>query len=91
MKQSNSITIVRRESDSEDEDEDKSVIIIAILTVLQSVLNFFIFLTGCEITKYQFIAGIIPLIGSISTSFLFVYSIIHKSSFSVKPFIAYHV
>ncbi|GMT04125.1 hypothetical protein PENTCL1PPCAC_26299, partial [Pristionchus entomophagus] len=91
MKPSHSMTIVKRGSDSEEDEEEKSVITIAILTVLQSIINFFIFLTGCEITKYQFISGILPLIASISTSFLFVYSIVHKSSFSVRPFIGYHL
>ncbi|KAF8381034.1 hypothetical protein PRIPAC_70176, partial [Pristionchus pacificus] len=91
MKPSNSITIVKRGSDSEEDDEEKSVVTIAILTVLQSIINFFIFLTGCDIGKYQLISGILPLVTSVSTSFLFVYSIVHKSSFSVRPFIAYHL
>ncbi|GMR32644.1 hypothetical protein PMAYCL1PPCAC_02839, partial [Pristionchus mayeri] len=91
MKPSHSITIVKRGSDSEEEDEEKSVIVVGILTVIQSIVNFFIFLTGCEIGKYQFMSGILPLVVSIFTSFLFIYSIVHKSSFSVKPFIAYHL
>ncbi|CAI5454530.1 unnamed protein product [Caenorhabditis angaria] len=69
----------------------KAVIISGVLSAVQSIVNFFLLLRGCDRTNVDIAFAILPIVTATGAILFLSFALLHNSSISLKPYIAHHL